>query len=473
MTIPAAQLEGALLRPDDAGYEAARLDAVWNARKPGRYPDAIVRARTDEDVVAAVRWATGNGLKISVRSGGHSWVGNGVRDGGLLIDLSRLQGIEVDPAARVARVRPAMRGPEINRALAAHGLFFPTGHAPTVGIGGFILGGGYGWNSRSWGPACLSIRAIDVVLADGELVHADDSNHPDLLWAARGCGPGFFGVVTRFELDVYPRYQRILRTTLTFPMELRDEVLAWTYELLPATPAAVEMSCKVGHTPALGIAAASITSTAFCTDETGYDLLQPLDTAPFRDQAIRASENQETTLDGLYAAADALTPPGLRWALDGIWCDAPGDVVLAAAAPLLDNIPGDSSFVFWMLWGHYPERDNACWSVQAPLYLSPNAGWSDPAEDLAHERWVHEPLDAMRELSLGLQFSDNNLADRPDLGLSPQNAARVEAIRARYDPDGRFRSYMTPAESSTALAQARTARAPAARAPAARARAGQ
>jgi FAD/FMN-containing dehydrogenase len=458
MTISADQLEGVLLHHGDPGYEQARLDAVWNARKPDRYPGAILRARSDEDIAAAVRWAAGRGMQVSVRSGGHSWVGNGVRDGGLLIDLSQLAGIEVDAGARRVRVRPAMRGPEINRALAAHGLFFPTGHAPTVGIGGFILGGGYGWNSRTWGPACLSIRAIDVVLADGELVHADDSSHPDLLWAARGCGPGFFGVVTRFELDAYPCHQRIMRTTHTYPMELRDEVLAWTYELLADTPAAVEMSVKVGYTPTLGIQAASITSTAFCTDETGYDLLLPLEAAPFRHAALRESVNTETTLDGLYAAADALTPPGLRWALDGIWCDAPGPEVLTAAAPLLDNIPDDSSFVLWMLWGHYPQRENACWSVQAPLYLSPNAGWSDPAEDLAHERWVHEPLDAMRDLSRGLQFSDNNLADRPDMGISLENAARVEAIRARYDPGGVFRSYMTPAESTTALARSRAAR---------------
>jgi hypothetical protein len=161
--------------------------------------------------------------------------------------------------------------------------------------------------------------------------------------------------------------------------------------------------------------------------------------------------NQETTMTTLYELADALTKPGMRWALDGIWCDAPAAELLKAAAPLLDGIPDDNSFVFWMCWGHYPERDNACWSVQAPIYLSPNAGWTDPAQDLVHESWVHESLAAIQHLSRGLQFSDNNLADRPDIGLSPANAARVEEIRAKYDPDGLLFSYMTPAESTTAL----------------------
>ena len=389
---------------------------MWNARKPDRYPAAILRARGDDDVVAGVRWAIANDLPVSVRSGGHSWVGNGIRDGGLLIDLSLLQDIEVDPAARVVRVRPAVRGPEINQALAAARPVFPdrARRRPSASAGSSSAAGTAG--TRAAGGACLSIRAIDVVLADGKLVHADDTSHPDLLWAARGCGPGFFGVVTRFELDAYPVHQQILRSTLTLPGGAARRGAGLDVPAAAQHPAAVEMSCKVGHTPALGIPAVSITSTAFCTGETGYDLLRPLESAPFRGHAIWASANRETTLDELYAAADALTPRGLRWALDGIWCDAPADEVLTAAAPLLDSIPGDSSFVFWMLWGHYPERDNACWSVQAPLYLSPNAGWSDPAEDLAHERWVHEPLAAMSGLSRGLQFSDNNLADRPTLG---------------------------------------------------------
>jgi FAD/FMN-containing dehydrogenase len=443
-----------LLRRGDEGYEQARLDAVWNARKPERHPDAILIAHSDQDVVEGVRLARQQGWPVGIRSGGHSWVGNGIRDGGLLIDLSRLTGIDVDPAAGTVAVRPAMRGPEINARLAEHGLFFPTGHAPTVGIGGFILGGGYGWNSRTWGPACLSIRAIDVVLADGELVHADDENHPDLLWAARGSGPGFFGIVTRFHLQAYPKYERILRSTYAYPLSARDEVLSWTYDLLPSLPPEVEMSVKVGFTPGLGEHTANITATAFCTEETGYDLLLPLEKAPFRDLATKAGVNQETTLAGLYDIADRLTPPGLRWALDGIWCDGSGEEILSAAAPMLDAIPGDTCFLLWMLWGHFAPRDNACWSAQAPLYFSPNAGWTDPAEDLTHERWVHDSLKDMQHLSRGLQFSDNNLADRFDHGISPDNATRLAQLRAKYDPENRFHTYMRPEESTTALARA-------------------
>jgi FAD binding domain len=448
--------DGSVLTRGDNGYEAARAGAVWNERKPYRFPDTILLARTDADVIAAVGWASANDVPVSIRSGGHSWVGNGIRDGGLLIDLSGLRGeIGLDVQARIVSVRPATRGPAIQAVLAERGLFFPTGHAPTVGIGGFILGGGYGWNSRYHGPACLSIVAIDVVLANGEFVHADDNNHPDLLWAARGSGPGFFGVVVRFYLTAYPAPRQILRSVYLYPMELRDEVLAWTYELLASTPREIEMSCKVGYTPTTGRHAVSITSTAFCTDESAAELLLPLESAPFRDQALRAVVAQPTTIDELYALADALNPPGSRWAVDGIWCDAPATEILAAAGPLLDAIPDDRSFILWMLWGGFPTRHNACWSTQAPLYLSPNAGWSNAEDDLDHEQWVHGDLDALRDLSRGLQFSDNNLADRPDHGVSIENAERIEKIRAVYDPSGLFRTYMNPEESTTALARSR------------------
>ncbi|WP_254394899.1 FAD-binding oxidoreductase [Streptomyces sp. AC512_CC834] len=451
----AQNMRGAVIRRGDTGYEEARLGAVWNARKPDRFPDVIVLAEQERDVVRAVRLAHEEGHRVSVRSGGHSWVGNGVRDGGLLVDLSLLQEITVDPAARTATVQPSAKGPAVQEALAPHGLFFPTGHAPTVGIGGFILGGGYGWNSRHLGPACLGIRAVDVVLADGTLVHATDETHPDLLWAARGSGPGFFGIVTRFHLSVYERPTTIVRTVHSYPLDLRDEVLAWAYDLLDTLPTTVEFSAKVGFTPGLDTRTVSLTATAFCTPEHGPEALAPLEDAPFRDRALRALVGQETTIEELYDIADRLNPEGLRWAVDGLWAEGPVEEILTAAAPVFDGIPAGNGFVLWMLWGHYPPRPDACWSAQAKAYLSPNAGWSDPAKDLAHENWAHGSLAAVQHLSKGLQFSDNNVADRFDLGLSAENAERLEKIRAAYDPDGLFRTYMTPAESTTAYAVAR------------------
>src|SRR5262249_46404692 len=161
-----------------------------------RYPDVVVQAGRVDDVVAAVRLARQRNLKIAIRSGGHSWAATFLRDGGMLLDLSAMRNFTIDAQARSASVEPGLKGTDLNRALPPHDVSFPSGHCMTVGLGGFLLQGGFGWTSRIWGPACASVTAIEVVTADGEVVRADASRNCDLYWAARGAGPGFFGVVT-------------------------------------------------------------------------------------------------------------------------------------------------------------------------------------------------------------------------------------------------------------------------------------
>ena len=172
----------------DDGYEQARRDAVWNELKPDRHPAAIILAANERDVVEAVKLARERGLKVKARSGGHSWTGSSVRDDSILVNLSALSDVEVDPVTSTAIVGPGAQGRDLNRLLEPHGLFFPTGHCPTVGLGGFLLQGGWGWHSPNIGPACLSVVGVDVVTANGELVHADETTNQDLLWAARGAG---------------------------------------------------------------------------------------------------------------------------------------------------------------------------------------------------------------------------------------------------------------------------------------------
>ncbi|MFE2431051.1 FAD-binding oxidoreductase [Streptomyces sp. NPDC059373] len=444
--------DGVFLPKGAPGYEEARLGAVWNERKPDRHPAAVLVAATDRDVSEGVRFAAARGLRVSIRSGGHSWIGNGVRDGGLLIDLSALDEVTIDAANHRATVRPAVQGTVLNALLAAEGLVFPSGHCPSVGVGGFLLGGGYGWNSRHLGPACFSVEAVDVVLADGELVHADDASHPDLMWAVRGAGPGFFGIVTRFHLRVYPLYDQILRSVYVFPDELRDEVLAWSYDTVPAISTSLEMSAKVSFSPGIERQTTMLTAVAFCGPGEGAELLHPVEKAPFIDRAVRSIQRVPSALDDLYALSDGLTPKGRRYAVDGVWTDAPVGRVLDAGRGVLDGLPSRESFLLWMLWGGQPTCADACWSTQSRLYFSPNAVWTDPSDDLRNERWAHETLRDMAPVAHGTQFADANPADRPDHGLEAEQAGRLERLRERYDPQGLFRTYLSPAESTTALA---------------------
>jgi FAD/FMN-containing dehydrogenase len=431
-----------LWRRGDPGYEDARLAAVWNSRKPDRHPAAIVRAATDQDVAWAVRTAAAEGLTVSVRSGGHSWYGNAVRDGVMLIDLSRLTAIEIDRGSMCAAVEPAAIGRDLDAALLPEGLFFPIGHCGTVGLGGFALGGGYGWNSRVLGPACLSIRALDLVTADGEILHADDSSHPELIWAARGCGPGFFAAVTRFHFELAQR-PTIARAMHVYPLSLHDEVLAWMLELLPELPAELEVSGRVGFSHLVDQPAVALSAMAFAPDGDTASLLAHLERCPLRDRALLRQSFAVEGLPDLHDRGGAGTPV-LRWDVDGIWTNTPAaEIIPAAVAAGLASGPGGDSFVLWMFWGHHPERANACWSIQAPLYVSPNAGWADPADDERQMRWVDEALRALQPHSCGVQFSDANLSARAGEGISAANLARVEQIRARYDPEGRFCTYMT------------------------------
>jgi FAD/FMN-containing dehydrogenase len=443
MTTP--QFEGRLLLRGSDGYEDARLSAVWNARKPDRHPEAILLAAGDADVAAGVRWAAEREWQVGIRSGGHSWIGTGVRDGTLLIDLSALEDISIDRDAGTATVHPAVRGVDLNSALAGVGLVFPSGHCPSVGLGGFLLGGGYGWNSRALGPACMSVEAADVVLADGTVVHADDESHPDIMWALRGAGPGFFGIVTRFRLRVHPAYHAIVRSSYSFPNALRDEVLAWTYEKVPQVSPWLEMSAKVTSS------VTTITAAAFCRAPGDERMLAPLEAAPFLGRAIRRVERRTSTINDLYALSDALTPKGNRYAVDGVWTSAPVDDVLRAGKGILDDIPTPESFLLWMLWNDYPTSEGACWSTQGRLYFSPNAVWTDPADDLRAERWAHAALDDLTGVAHGTQFSDHNPADRPDHGIEAAQRERLELLRATYDPARLLCGYLRPEESTTAL----------------------
>ena len=173
--------------------------------------------------------------------------------------------VSFDADRGVASVQPGVKGRDLNALLAEHNLFFPSGHCPTVGLGGFLLQGGWGWNSRAIGPACLSIVGVDVVTAEGELIHADENENSDYLWAARGAGAGFFGIVTRFELRCHPRPTATYTRTDVYSLDDIDEVLAWALEFEPTLPAGVRVRDPRHHPDAAGSGAPSTTAPRSCS----------------------------------------------------------------------------------------------------------------------------------------------------------------------------------------------------------------
>ena len=308
----------------DPGYEAARVGRIFNARRPDRYPAGILLAAGEGDVVAGVRLARERGLSVSVRAGGHSWAAWSLRDDALLIDLGAMRDMSFDPATGIASANPAVQGgAEFTPFLRGHGRAFTGGHCPSVGLGGFLLQGGQGWNSRRYGWACEHVVAIDVVTADGELVHADEHENSDLLWAARGAGPGFFGVITRFYLQTYPLPSAMTHDTWMFELSELEPLLAWIDGLLPALDAVVEPVIAATRLPRPeGPPVLLLHTTAMCdTAEEAERVLAPLAECPIADRAI-GHERGPTTLEQENEAQALQNPERHRYAVDCTWTDA-------------------------------------------------------------------------------------------------------------------------------------------------------
>jgi hypothetical protein len=223
---------GELLRPNGAGYEEARR--VWNA-SISRFPGLIARCAGVADVIAAVRFARENELLLAVRGGGHSFPGQSVCDGGLVIDLSPMKGIRVDPEARTVRAQAGVLLGELDRETQAFGLAVPSGIVTHTGLSGLTLGGGIGWLMRKYGLTIDQLRSVDLLTANGELVKASAEENPDLFWGVRG-GGGNFGIVTEFEFRLNPVGPTVLAGPIFWPMEDSPDVLRFYREWIAEAP---------------------------------------------------------------------------------------------------------------------------------------------------------------------------------------------------------------------------------------------
>src|SRR4051812_16220745 len=215
-------IQGEVITPADDGYVEA--SAAWNGEFDGRRPALVVRAHGAADVAAAVGFARSNDLPIAVRGGGHSVAGFSTVDDGIVIDLSLMNGVRVDPGARRAYVGGGAVWADVDHETQAHGLATTGGLVSTTGVAGFTLGGGIGWTMRKFGLAADNLVGADVVTADGHLVHASESENADLLWGLRG-GGGNFGIVTQFELDLHALGPMVYAGLIFFPAEADRELL--------------------------------------------------------------------------------------------------------------------------------------------------------------------------------------------------------------------------------------------------------
>jgi len=429
------RLRGQLLRAEDAGYDPARR--VWNAMID-RQPALIARCAGAADVVAAVGFAREQGLPLAVRGGGHGVAGKAVCDDGLMIDLSPMKSIHIDPVARTARAEAGVLWEEFDREAHAFGLATVGGVVGTTGIAGLTLGGGQGWLTGKHGLTLDNLLAADVVTADGQLLRASADEHADLFWALRGAGANF-GIVTAFEYRLHP-VGTVLGGMVVHPLDRAEEVLRFYREFAAnqpdeSTTYAVLLTMPDG-TPIVALIACYAGSL-----DAGERALAPLRSfgTPLAD----------TIAPIPYTTMQALIGGGYPHGRQNYWksglTGTISDDLIAAVVEHYRRVPSPfTAIAFADCHGAYArvsqgETAYAHRDLQWDVNILGN--WSDPAENDRNIRWVRACHDAIApHLSHGVYVND--LGDEGGQRVRDAygaNYTRLVALKNRYDPTNLFR----------------------------------
>ncbi|MGH6894194.1 MAG: FAD-binding oxidoreductase, partial [Dongiaceae bacterium] len=441
----AAQLRGGLLTESDASYQEART--IWNAtidRKPG----LIVRCAGASDVISAVRFARDNALLVSVRGGGHNIAGNAVCDGGLMIDLSAMKSVRVDPAAQRAWVEPGVTLADVDKETQAFGLAVPTGINSTTGIAGLTLGGGFGWITRKFGLTIDNLLSADVVTADGKLVRASATENPELFWALRG-GGGNFGVVTAFEFRLHKLDPQVLSGLVVHPFEDAEKVLKEYRQALESAPDELTCWAVMRKAPPLPFLPAEwhgkevlVLAMCYCGDIKAGEAA----TAKLRSIGKPIADVVGPhPFAGWQQAFDPLLAPGARnyWKSHDFTMLSDGTIDILARA--VRNLPGPECEIFV---GHvggaagrvaadataFPQRT-------AHFVMNVHARWQKPDMDRACIEWARALFEAAKPHAAGtayVNFMPGDEVDRVEAAYGG-NYRRLAEAKRRYDPLNLFR----------------------------------
>ncbi len=438
-------LRGSVIGPESPEYDQART--IWNAMIDRR-PAVIVRCAGAADVLRVVRFAGEHQLALAVRGGGHNIAGNAIADGGLVIDLSAMRSVRVDPAARTATVEPGVTLGELDRDTQAFGLATPLGINSTTGVAGLTLGGGFGWTSRKLGLTIDNLLAADVVTASGELVRASETDHPDLFWAIRG-GGGNFGVVTAFEFRLHEVGPEVLSGLVIHPLDDAHTVLRFYRDFVARAPD--EFACwfvlrKAPPLPTVPpewhgreILVLAMVYTGPMLE--GQRVMEPLRAFGHPIADLVAPH----PFTAWQSALDPLLAPGMRnyWKshdfrelsddLIGVLLraaerlpDPQCEIACAQLGGAVSRVPADATA--------YAHRD-------AAFVLNVHGRWADPAKDASCIAWTRELFDAAAPFATGGVYVNFLTADETERVRAAygSNYDRLAETKARYDPTNLFR----------------------------------
>jgi FAD/FMN-containing dehydrogenase len=423
----AARLRGDLVRSGDADYEEVRR--VWNGMIDRR-PALIVRCADRSDVLTAVRFVRDRNLRASVRGGGHNVAGKAVCDDGLVIDLGRMKGVEVDAAGRTVRVQAGARLGDVDEATRPYGLAVPVGVVSRTGIAGLTLHGGMGWLLRRDGLTIDNLVSVELVTADGEQLVAGADEHTDLFWALRG-GGGNFGVVTSFTYRLRPIGEQVWFAAVLYPMDVAREGIAFWKEFMAGAPEELSSFCVlrggVGRTVDSNLARQPVVAFLACYSgpfELGEEVIRPL--REWADPVADLSGPMDFHL-GVQRLFDKDYPNGRCYYWDSLFFD---DLDVA----LIDRIAGQaessvsplSSVNIWALGGamnRVAVGATAFGKRDCGFMVAVEANWEGQEGAEANRAWAGDFVGALR----------------PMQGCYDSNFARLQAIKRRYDPDNIWR----------------------------------
>ena len=433
----AGRISGSVLTPDAAGYDAAR--AVHNGLVDCR-PALIVRCRTTNDVVAALALARLTGLEVSVRGGGHNVAGRAVTDGGLMIDLSEMRAIAINPVRETAKVQGGVVWGELNDAAAEHGLAVTGGAVSTTGVAGLTLGGGLGWLMAKYGLAADNLLAVELVTAEGEVLDVRRATHPDLFWALRG-GGGNFGVVTSFTYRLHA-LQTVVGGLIAHPIDAASGLLRFYREAVRDASDDLTVFAGLVHAPD----GSGAKLAALVVFHTGDAAEAERDLEPFKTWGSPVVvEVGPMTYPAMNTILDAGFPAGsLNYWLSSFTRGLPDELIDIA----VDRFASTPSPMTSILLEHFhgavtrvgatatavPHRDEG-WNLVIPSV------WTDPAETEANIAWSRDTFAAMRpHFARGrwLNYLGDDQADDAVRAAYGPNYERLREVKRRYDPENVF-----------------------------------
>jgi FAD/FMN-containing dehydrogenase len=438
-------VRGEILTPTDDGY--AEASRIWNAAHDGHSPALVVRCSGAADVIAAVGFARSNGLTIAVRGGGHSIAGFSTVDDGIVIDLSPMSQVNVDPAGLRATVGGGAVWADVDHETQAYGLATTGGLISTTGVAGYTLGGGIGWTMRKFGLACDNLVGADVVTADGLLVHASEAENPELLWGLRG-GGGNFGIVTQFEFKLHPLGPMIYGGPIFYPAAAARDLLYAFREWTKDAPDAITAVANLTTAPPLPVIPEEWHGEkviAFVAASTG-----PVDEGDALVRPVRDVAEPIADLLGpmpyqvLQGLLDPLWPKGIHAYFKATNLARLDDELIDRLCEIHLAAPGQQCEIHVHQMGgavgRVPEDATAFAERSMPFVLNAVAGWNDPGEGEADKHWARTVIEAASEMSTGRAYV-NYLGDpgAAQAAYGAQKYARLVSLKDEYDPTNLFR----------------------------------